>query len=289
MESELHALLKRCATAWLHAADASAVACEVTTAIPHWRADVAAWLQGDAARLDRVDSLSKAEVERWADTIDSRAASPAAPHTSLWSSATDDPLALLLVHGGAVNLFQQPDQDPEPATLRRIMRSVTTVLVECKASRADLQSDRADLDLATREHARLKRRRDGMRDQLVRRWEPHLQRVGETLFTQTDGWDFERSRLASVRSADRDARLAEAALQSQVKFARMARWRLADRLYLCCPAGLLKAHEVPEGWGLLEHCRGAVRIRKVAPHLESPVPRRWRTVRCVQRAGRRRP
>lgn len=289
MESELHALLKRCATAWLHAADASAVACEVTTAIPHWRADVAAWLQGDAARLDRLDSLSKTEVQRWTAAMEARSAERSTPASSLWAGQSEDPLAALLVDGGAVNLFQQPDRNPEPATLRRIMGSVTTVLVECKASRADFQSDRADLDRATHEHARLKRRRDGMRDQLVRRWEPHLRRVGETLFEQTDGWDFDRSRLASVRSADRDARLAEEVLSSQVKFARMARWRLADRLYLCCPAGLLKSHEVPEGWGLLEHCRGALRMRKAAPHLDSPVPRRWRTVRCVQRAGRGRP
>jgi hypothetical protein len=243
-------------------------------------------MQGDPARLERVKSVTKLDVDRLAPAVGADAPSQ---HHALWPDATQDPVATLLVQGGAVNLFQQPDRDPEPAVLRRVRARVTTVLVECKATRADFMSDRADLERATTEHHRLQRRRDHMRDQLVRRWEPHLQRAGETLFSETDGWDFERSRLASVRTADRDARLAAEALQSQVKFARMARWRLADRLYLCCPAGMLKDHEVPDGWGLLEHCRGALRLRRAAPALDSPAPRRWRTVRCVQRALRGRP
>lgn len=289
MESDLHALLKRCAKAWLHAADASAVACEVTTAIPHWRADVAAWMQGDAARLERLTALSKADTQRWMEIADGPKPCAAPTEGSLWASDDTDPLTALLRDGGAVNLFAQPDRDPEPATMRRIMRAVTTVVVECKATRADFLSDRADLERAASEHARLQQRRDRLREQLVRRWEPHLQRAGESLFPETDGWDFERSKLASVRSADRDARLAETALQSQVKFARMARWRIADRLYLCCPAGMLKAHELPEGWGLLEHCRGAMRLRRGAAHLHSPETRRWRTVRNVHRSLRGRP
>lgn len=289
MESDLHALLKRCAMAWLHAADASAVACEVTTAIPHWRADVAAWMQGDAARLERVRTLSKAETQRWMDAANRQMPDAASAGESLWAASDTDPLAALLREGGAVNLFAQPDRDPEPATMRRIMRRVTTVVIECKATRADFLSDRADLDRAASEHARLRQRRDRLREQLVRTWEPHLQRTGETLFPETDGWDFDRSKLASVRSADRDARMAEEALQSQVKFARMSRWRIADRLYLCCPAGMLKAHEVPAGWGLLEHCRGAMRLRRGATHLDSPEPRRWRTVRNVHRSLRGRP
>ena len=289
MESDLHALLKRCAMAWLHAADASAVACEVTTAIPHWRADVAAWMQGDAARLEGVEALSRTDLRRWMDAMGARMSEPSAATGMLWSPTDTDPLACLLREGGAVNLFAQPDRDPEPATVRRIMRTVTTVVIECKVTRADFLSDRADLDRAASEHARLQRRRDRLREQLVRTWEPHLQRTGETLFPETDGWDFERSKLASVRSADRDARLASEALQSQVKFARMTRWRIADRLYLCCPAGMLKAHEVPPGWGLLEHCRGAMRLRRGATHLDSPEPRRWRTVRNVHRSLRGRP
>ena len=47
---------------------------------------------------------------------------------------------------------------------------------------------------------------------------------------------------------------------------------------------MLKPHEVPDGWGLLEHCRGALRLRRGAEALDSPEPRRWRTIRNVHRA-----
>ena len=79
-------------------------------------------------------------------------------------------------------------------------------------------------------------------------------------------------------------RLAREALDSQVKFARMARWRIADHLYLCCPGGLLKANEIPAGWGWIEISRGALRVRRAAPDLGSPPTRRWRMVRNVDRA-----
>ena len=84
-----------------------------------------------------------------------------------------------------------------------------------------------------------------------------------------------------------DERLAREALASQVKFDKLAHWRLADHLYLCTAGGLLKAHEVPARWGWLEVTRGALRLRRPAPPLASPEPRRWRTVRNIHRAETR--
>ncbi|MFM7808004.1 MAG: hypothetical protein ACKPEA_08760, partial [Planctomycetota bacterium] len=85
----------------------------------------------------------------------------------------------------------------------------------------------------------------------------------------------------------RDERLARLALEGRVKFDRMARWRLADRLYLCCPSGMVRASEVPVGWGLLEVTRGALRLRRPAAALGSPPPRRWRTLIGVMRSATR--
>jgi hypothetical protein len=277
MESDLHAQMKRMASAWMHAADASAVAFEVRTAIPFWRADVAAWFCGNVERLEARDRMSRAEVEA--------AASP--PRHSLWQA--DEPLARLQFSAGAVDLFGQPLPRPEAGAVRRMMDGVHTVLVECKVSRADFLSDGDDLEAASAEHARLHARLRRMQAELLPRWEPHLQRRGETLFEQTDGWNVERSRLQSVREARQSERLAREAMRSRVKFDRMSRWRLADRLYLCCPAGLVKPTEVPERWGLLEVTRGAIRLRRLAPPLGSPATRRWLTVQGVQRSSRRSP
>ena len=283
MEGRLHAQLKRCVHAWLNAAGACSVAHEVTTPIPHWRADVAAWFRGALEPLDALGSLPRSRVESLMQFV----APLSGDASSLWPESTDGPLHSLLRDAGAVDLFGQPDPHP-PAAVRRVaMRGVRTVIVECKATRADFRSDRAELDHAGLEHARLRARRDRIREQLLPRWEPHLRRTGETLFAETDGWNAGQSRLASVRKADRDERLAAQALRSQVKFSRMARWRLADRLYLCTPGALLKASEIPAGWGLIEVTRGAVRVRAVAPDLDCPEPRRWRAVTCVQqRSGR---
>lgn len=275
MESDLHAQMKRMASAWLRAADASAVALEVRTAIPFWRVDVAAWFCGGMQRLEARDRLSRSEIEALA----------ASPIPSLWHG--DEPLARLQISVGAVDLFGQPLPRPEAGTVRRMMDGVQTVLVECKVSRADFLSDGDDLATASAEHARLHARLRRMQADLLPRWEPHLQRRGETLFEQTDGWSVERSRLQSVRQARQAERLAREALRSRVKFDRMSRWRLADRLYLCCPAGLVKPTEVPERWGLLEVTRGALRLRRPATPLGSPATRRWLTVQGVQRSSRR--
>jgi hypothetical protein len=67
MESDLHAQMKRMASAWMHAADASAVALEVRTAIPFWRADVAAWFCGGTQRLEARERMSRNEVEAATD------------------------------------------------------------------------------------------------------------------------------------------------------------------------------------------------------------------------------
>ena len=273
MESAVHAQLKRIATVWLHVARARAVASEVRTAIPLWRADVAGWFEGPA---DAPMRLSRREVE-----ADARQATSELP----WRD--EDPVARLQVQAGAVDLFGEPSDRPDSVAVRRMMAGVTTVLVECKASRADFLSDGDDLDEAVREHARLRARLDRMHHDLLPRWEPHLRRKGETLFELSDGWDTARSRLQSVREARRDERLARLAVQGRVKFDRMARWRLADRLYLCCPGGLVRASELPQGWGLLEVTRGAMRVSRIATALACPPARRWRTVLGVARRSDR--
>jgi hypothetical protein len=281
VESDLHRALKRAALAWLQAAGASAAAHEVRTAIPFWRADVAGWMEGDESSPEQVVSLPRTEIERACTRAGAEA------EVSLFDAPSSEPLDALLQRMGAVDLFGNPDRTPQAAMIRRCMRTVRTVLIECKASRADFLSDRADLADAAETHGRLQRRRDRIREQLLPRWEPHLRRDGETLFRETDGWDASRSRLASVRQADRDERLARETLASQVKFDRLAHWRLADRLYLCTPGGMLKASELPAKWGWIEITRGALRVRRAATPLHSPEPRRWRTVGNIRRAEAR--
>jgi hypothetical protein len=44
-------------------------------------------------------------------------------------------------------------------------------------------------------------------------------------------------------------------LHGETKFFMVARYRLADRLYIAAPRGMIRPRELPRGWGLLE-CPG---------------------------------
>ena len=88
----------------------------------------------------------------------------------------------------------------------------------------------------------------------------------------------------------------EERLHGQTKFNLIARWRLADELWVLAAAGVVRAREVPAGWGLAE-CSPAVLRRGVrhalalgtlpvrvvvpAPRHASPDARRARILRNI--------
>jgi hypothetical protein len=88
----------------------------------------------------------------------------------------------------------------------------------------------------------------------------------------------------------------EERLHGQTKFNLIARWRLADELWVLAAAGVVRAREVPAGWGLAE-CSPAVLRRGVrhalalgtlpvrvvvpAPRHASPDTRRARILRNI--------
>jgi hypothetical protein len=88
----------------------------------------------------------------------------------------------------------------------------------------------------------------------------------------------------------------EERMHGQTKFNLIARWRLADELWLLAAAGTVRAREVPAGWGLAE-CSAAVLRRGIghslsmgalplrvvvpAPRHASPAPRRERLLRNI--------
>jgi len=134
-----------------------------------------------------------------------------------------------------------------------------TVIVECKRDRADLFRDAADPEALLRERDRLARKRAELEEERVKRFEPGLRRAGSSLFPELDEWDFDRSRLAPYRRTLRAIERVEEALYAETKFARFARYRLADRLVLFTPAGLVRPRELPAGWGLVECDRAPLR------------------------------
>lgn len=127
-----------------------------------------------------------------------------------------------------------------------------TILVECKQSRADFLRDRRDA-------ARLLERRDALdalRERFehgrLKRDEPHLRCNGSALFADLEQWDFSQATSPGYRRIIRKLRHIDEQLYGETKFCRIDRYRLADRLYLAAPRGMITPRELPRGWGLLE-------------------------------------
>lgn len=171
-----------------------------------------------------------------------------------------------------------------------------TIIVECKASRADFLRDDLQVDPLLRERERLLARKREIETDLIPVHEPQLCRASEALFSESAEWEFERSRLLPYRRVLRDLARIEERLHGQTKFNLIARWRLANELWLLAPSGVVRSREVPPGWGLAE-CSAAVLRRGVAhalalgsmpvhvvcpaPEHASPEPRRRRMLRNI--------
>lgn len=219
-----HQALKRLAVAWLWRLGCRVVATEVQCPISRYRVDVAGWFDRDVTGL-----------------LD-RAGRGAADAGSLWWSAEGERRRPSRVVGG------------EP----------TTIIIECKQSRADFFRDGSDPSELLKERERLERRRKEIEETKVKRYEPALRQEGSSLFAGLDEWDFSKSKLASYRSVLRDLQRLDEAIYGQTKFARFVRYRLADRLLLFTPAGLIRPRELPERWGLIECHRRPLRRERGA-------------------------
>jgi hypothetical protein len=124
-----------------------------------------------------------------------------------------------------------------------------TAVFECKQSRSDLIKDSQDQAKAM---ARLKTlvQRKAKLESLLKIHCPHLAR-GEFLFPEFDNYDFESLEHESHNRVIRQIRETQSAISYKTKFDRMFRYKLAHLHYLVLEKDIIKAHEVPLGWGLL--------------------------------------
>lgn len=142
-----------------------------------------------------------------------------------------------------------------------------TVMIECKQCRSDLLRDLGDRERLLEERAALERISRHLEERRIKVHEPHLRRSGSALFPELEQWDFQASRLDGYRRVLRRLRRLEQALHGQTKFFMIARYHLADRLYLAAPRGMVSPRELPPRWGLLECPRRALRAGCAAPPL----------------------
>ena len=176
------------------------------------------------------------------------------------------------------------------------VRQPRTVVVECKASRADFLRDDLRVDDLLAERDRLLARKAEIERELIPVHEPHLRRAEGALFEEGASWDFASSRLLPYRRVLRQLAKLEDRMHGQTKFNLIARWRLADELWILAATGVVRPREVPAGWGLAE-CSPAIlrrgvrhalamgtlplRVAVPAPRHASPEHRRARILRNI--------
>jgi len=154
------------------------------------------------------------------------------------------------LHGELREAITEPSSRPE-----RVRCRPSTIIIECKQSRADFLRDRGDLETLLRRRDELHLFRESIEQNRIRQLEPQLRMAGSSLFTELESWDYSASRLRGYRKVLRELRLIDDKLHGQTKFHFLSRYALADRLYLAAPRGLIRRTEVPPRWGLLE-CDG---------------------------------
>jgi hypothetical protein len=152
-----------------------------------------------------------------------------------------------------------------------------TVLVECKQCRGDFLRDQDTTEQLHRERRDLEAIARSIEEHHIKVQEPHLRRQGSSLFAELEEWEFAGSRLTSYRRVLDRLQRVEQRLYGQTKFCMIARYRLADRLYLAAPAGMIRRHELPAGWGLLECAAEDLEepVAEGAPELRERVPAPW--------------
>ena len=126
-----------------------------------------------------------------------------------------------------------------------------TIAIECKQARSDFIRDSREQERLLREREMLEQRCVFLEQTHVRHHEPHLRQSGGSLFAEMEEWDFTGSQLASYRESMERLTRVEQALYRETKFCTMARYRLADELYVMAPPGVVTRRELPRGWGLM--------------------------------------
>lgn len=148
--------------------------------------------------------------------------------------------------------YQDSVRDGEPNRRRRRRCPPTTIVIECKQSRADFFRDSEQTEALLARRVDLQLIRQSIEEHRVKLEEPHLRRSGSALFVELEEWDFTASRLPSYRKVIHKLQLVDEKLHGHTKFHLIARYRLADHLYLAAPRGMIRHCEIPPGWGLLE-------------------------------------
>ena len=146
------------------------------------------------------------------------------------------------------------------------------VLFECKQARADWRRDVHREQEVRAQLASLNERRSRL-ESLLAIHRPDLRR-GDALWAEYETCDFQTLRHTAYRRVLAAQATADRRIREGTKFARMHRYRCADRLYLVLEDGISARAEMPEGWGILIRVGDTLQLASEAPALAPEVRQR---------------
>jgi hypothetical protein len=123
------------------------------------------------------------------------------------------------------------------------------VVFECKQVRGDLIRDNKRCTVLAERLKVLESRRHKL-ESLLQVHLPHLAN-GEGLFPEFDSYRLREHSHAGYQRLLREIRVAKRGVVEGTKFDRLLSYRVANLHYLVAEEGLIEAHELPVGWGLL--------------------------------------
>ena len=125
-----------------------------------------------------------------------------------------------------------------------------SAVFECKVSSPDFRRDARPLARMTQRLEVLHARKRKIEEELKLIY-PSL-RNGDSLFPEYDTLDFERPGDERYGKVLREIQQLTRRLYENTKFDRLTHWASANLFYLVCVDGVLRLHELPFGWGLLQ-------------------------------------
>ncbi|MCF7855756.1 MAG: hypothetical protein K9N51_13225 [Candidatus Pacebacteria bacterium] len=153
------------------------------------------------------------------------------------------------VKADAAAFWSRARRNPRDEGPRNVLEPTCTAIVQCYTERQDCWADCTKTADIMPELERLRRRRTKL-EARIRREEPAL-RDPNTLFEEYAEWRYEKSANREYHDVHRQIQKLEHALLEGTQFEQIRSAEVADYLYLAVPSGLVKAHELADGWGLL--------------------------------------
>ena len=161
----------------------------------------------------------------------------------------------------------------------------TTALFECKQERGDFLRDaRKSAPLLARLE-RLHARKTRL-EAVLRVVHPTL-RTGDSLFPEYESHDYARSGDELYLKVLAQIAAARGQLYAQTKFEKLRHWQAANLHYAVTEPGVLRVHELPDGWGLLVRAGEALELAAEPCWHEIPDHHRLNVLHRIAVAGTR--